>query len=157
MWGKILKISLYILPYLPRVVDYILKKFNIKKVTVVETKIEKVAQIIDERIDFVDVSKSIKNVIGKGFVASIEMFDGTIFKLGLTELISLVPDNKKWIVEEYLDAIIANNWLAVTDTTADVINVFVDIPGANEEQEKTAYASVLVLMLMFIKDKAKKH
>lgn len=156
MWGKILKIALYLLPYLPQIVNYILKKFNIKKVSIVETKIEKAAQIFDDKIDFVHVSKGIKNVIVKGVIASVEMFDGTLFKIALTELIDLVPEDKKWIVEKYLDAIIANNWLVVTDTTADVINVFVDVPGANEEQEKTAYASVLVLMVMFFKYKIAK-
>lgn len=156
MWGKALKIFLYLLPYLPKVVDYLLKKFKIKKVPIMEEKIKKVAVIIDDKIDFVDISKKIKNVVVKGVVGSIEMFDGKIFEVGLNELIDLVPEDKKWIVEKYLDAILANNWLAVSDTTADVINVFVDVPGASEEQEKTAYASVLVLMMMFIKNKVKK-
>jgi hypothetical protein len=156
MWSKILKIALYLLPYLPTAIDFLLRKFKIKKLTIVETKIEEVAKIIDDKIDFVDISKGIKNVIVKGVVASVEMFDGTIFEMGLKELIDLVPENKKWIVEKYLDAVIANNWLAVKDTTADVINVFVDIPGANEDEEKEAYASMLVLMFMFIKSKISK-
>lgn len=156
MWGKILKIAVYLLPYIPAVINFILRKLNIKKVTIMDDKIKQVAKIFDDKVDFVEYSKKIKNVIFKGAVASIEMFDGKLFEIALNELIGLVPDNKKWIVEKYLDAVIANDWIIVTDTTADVINVFVDVPGATEEQEKDAYAGILVLMLMFIRGKLKK-
>ena len=156
MLAKIVKIAIYVLPYLPKLVDFILRKLKIKKLTVMEEKIKQVAEIIDEKVDFVDISKNIKNVIVKGVVASVEMFDGTVFKVGLEQLIGLVPEDKQWIVEKYLDAILEKDWVAVSDTTADVINVFVDVPGATEDQEQKAFASVLVLMMMFIKEKVKK-
>ncbi len=153
MWIKIIK---FMLPYVPALVEFILRKLKIKKIAIMEEKIKKVAEILDEKIDFVGISKNVKNVIVRGVVASIEMFDGKIFEIGLTELIGLVPDDKKWIVEKYLDAVIAKDWMIVADTTADVINVFVDVPGATEDQEKDAYAAVLVLVLMFVKSKVKK-
>nr|WP_320022076.1 hypothetical protein [uncultured Draconibacterium sp.] len=118
-------------------------------------KIKQVAEIIDERVDFREMSKPIKNVFVKGLVASVELFDGTVIEFGLNELIDLVPDDKKWIVEKYLDAVIAKDWIAVADTTGDVINVFVDVPGATEDEEKKAFASALVLIFMFVKEKVK--
>jgi hypothetical protein len=156
MWPKIIKVLISILPYVPTVVDFILRHLNIKKVTIMKEKIKKVADIIDDQIDFVEISKKVKNVLVRGLVASIEMFDGKIFEISLSELIDLVPDEKKWVVEKYLDAIIAKDWIMVTDTTADVINMFVDIPGATEDQEKDAYAAALVVILMFIKSKVGK-
>ena len=153
MWIKIIK---FMLPYVPALVEFILRKLKIKKIAIMEEKIKKVAEILDEKIDFVGFSKNVKNVIVRGVVASIELFDGKIFEIGLRELIGLVPDDKKWIVEKYLDAVIAKDWMIVADTTADVINVFADVPGATEDQEKDAYAAVLVLVLMFVKSKVKK-
>lgn len=156
MWGKIFKLLVYILPYVPDVVNWILRRFNVKKVEIMEEKIKAVAKIIDDELDFREISKNMKNVFVRGLVASIEMFDGKVFSIALKEIIHLVPVDKRWIVEHYLDAILAKNWIVVTDTTAEVINVFVDVPGATEEQERDAYASVLVLILMFIQYKTKR-
>lgn len=157
MWGKILKTVLALLPYLPRAVDFLLRKFKIKKVTIMDTKISQVSKIIDDELDFVQISKSkVKNIAVKGLVASIEMFDGSLIEMALTELFSIVPEDKKWIVDKYLDAIIAKNWMVVVDTTTDVLNVFLDVPGADEEEERTALAGVMVLIFKFLKNKASK-
>ncbi len=156
MWSKIFKLLVTLLPYVPGAVNWILNRFNVRKIEIMEAKIKKVSEIIDEKVDFKAISRNIKNIFVRGLVASIEMYDGKLFNIALKELIHHVPEDKHWIVEAYLDAIIAQNWIVVTDTTADVINVFVDIPGASEEQEKEAYASVLVLILMFLKSKVKK-
>lgn len=156
MWTKAIKIIIWLLPYLPKAVDYLLKKLKIKKITGMEEKIKNVASVIDEEIDFVNISKKFKNVVVKGLIASIEMFDGTVFELGLSELIDLVPEDKKWIIEKYLDAVLSKNWMVVVDTTADVVNVFVDIDGADENEEKDALAAVMLLMFKFIKSKAAK-
>lgn len=156
MWTKVIRILIKLLPYLPTIIDFILKKLKVKKISIMESKIKQVAQILDDKVDFVELSKKVNNVIIRGLIASIEMFDGKLFEISLSELINIIPDDKKWIVEKYLDAAISKDWMVVIDSTADVINVFVDVDGATEDQEKDAYASILVLILMFVKSKIAK-
>lgn len=120
-------------------------------------KIKKSSEKIDLKIDFTEMSKKVKNVFLRGLVASVEMFDGTIVNYALTELIDLVPEEKKYIVEKYLDAIINEDWKLVCDATADVVNIFIDVPGATEDEEKQALAPALVLLLLYIKNKLNKE
>jgi hypothetical protein len=154
MWLKLLKFAPFIIKYLPKLVNFILSKF--RKITIMEEKIREVAKILDDRLDFTDLSKNVKNVFVRGAIASIEMIDGKVIEVALSKLVSLVPDDKKWIVEKYLDAVLSKNWAVVGEATGSVVNVFVDVPGATEDEEEKAFAGVFVMLLVFIKDKLAK-
>lgn len=153
---KLIKIALTISPYLPYAKRIINILFKLKKLSKMEEKIKKASEIIDEMIDFGKLASGIKNPILKGVVASLDLVDGTLIRVGLTEGISKVPDSKKWIIEGYLDALIAGRWDYVVDNTSIVVNTFVDIPGATEQEELDLFHSILVVMFALIKKKLEK-
>jgi len=113
-------------------------------------KINKVGNIIDDLVDFPKLAKNMKSKILKVAFGSIEMFDGWAFKTALTELIDLVPDKFHPMVEAYLDAVIAKDYVTVKETTADVLNILIDIPKMDEQEEKAVYVAVLSAIMSVV-------
>lgn len=153
---KLIKIALTISPYLPYAKRLINILFKLKKLSKMEEKIKKASEILDEMIDFGEISKGIKNVILKGIVASLDLVDGTLIRVGLTEGINKIPAEKQWIIEGYLDALIAQDWSFVVDNTSIVINTFVDIPGSTEQEESDLFHSILVVIFNLVKKRLEK-
>jgi hypothetical protein len=113
-------------------------------------KTKKAAEKIDKIFDFAKIASKIKNKPVRFLVAGFELVDGTVFRVALTEVIELIPEKAHPVVEAWLDAFIAGDYLLLVNSTGEFLAQLNLIPLVEEDDEKNVYVALLTAIVRLI-------
>ena len=113
-------------------------------------KIKKAAEVIDKWLNWTKIASGIENKMLRYVVGAIEMIDSLLIRSVLNLIIQKIPEQFLPVVEKYLDAIIAEDLDQVAITTGDFVNVIVDIPFLEEEQEAEVLHAIFLAIVKMI-------
>jgi hypothetical protein len=113
-------------------------------------KIKIAAAKLDKIVDFAKIASKVQNKPVRFVVSSFELVDGYVFKVELTEVIELIPDEAHGVVEAWLDAFIAGDWFLLVDSTGGFLAQLNLIPFIENEDEKNIYVALLLAFVRLI-------
>lgn len=113
-------------------------------------KVKKAAEKLDKIVDFARIASRISNKPVRFVVSSFELVDGYVFKVALTEAIELIPDKAHGVVEAWLDAFIAGDWLLLVNSTGAFLSELNLIPFIDNDDEKNVYIALLTALVRLI-------
>ena len=113
-------------------------------------KVKKAAEKLDKIVDFARIASRISNKPVRFVVSSFEFVDGYVFKVALTEAIELIPDKAHGVVEAWLDAFIAGDWLLLVNSTGAFLSELNLIPFIDNDDEKNVYIALLTALVRLI-------
>jgi hypothetical protein len=113
-------------------------------------KIKIAAAKLDKIVDFAKIASKVQNKPVRFVVSSFELVDGYVFKVALTEVIELIPDEAHGVVEAWLDAFIAGDWFLLVDSTGGFLAQLNLIPFIENEDEKNIYVALLLAFVRLI-------
>jgi hypothetical protein len=115
-----------------------------------KTKIREAAEKVDKIVDFAKIASKVKNKPVRILVAGFELVDGTVFRVALTEVIELIPEKAHPVVEAWLDAFIAGDYLLLVESTGGFLAQLNLIPLVEENDEKNVYVALLTAIVRLI-------
>lgn len=113
-------------------------------------KVKLAAEKLDKIVDFARIASRISNKPVRFVVSSFELVDGYVFKVALTEAIDLIPEEAHVVVEAWLDAFIAGDWLLLVNSTGEFLGQLNLIPFIKDEDEKNVYVALLTALVRLI-------
>ena len=113
-------------------------------------KVKLAAEKLDKIVDFARIASRISNKPVRFVVSSFELVDGYVFKVALTEAIELIPEEAHGVVEAWLDAFIAGDWLLLVNSTGEFLGQLNLIPFIKDEDEKNVYVALLTALVRLI-------
>jgi hypothetical protein len=113
-------------------------------------KVKNGAEKLDKIVDFARIASRISNKPVRFVVSSFELVDGYVFKVALTEAIELIPEEAHGVVEAWLDAFIAGDWLLLVNSTGEFLGQLNLIPFIEDEDEKNVYVALLTALVRLI-------
>jgi hypothetical protein len=113
-------------------------------------KVKKAAEKLDKIVDFARIASRISNKPVRFVVSSFELVDGYVFKVALTEAIELIPEEAHGVIEAWLDAFIAGDWLLLVNSTGEFLGQLNLIPFIKDEDEKNVYVALLTALVRLI-------
>lgn len=105
---------------------------------------------MDKIVDFARIASRISNKPVRFVVSSFELVDGYVFKVALTEAIELIPEDAHGVIEAWLDAFIAGDWLLLVNSTGEFLGQLNLIPFIEDEDEKNVYVALLTALVRLI-------
>lgn len=117
---------------------------------VLQEKIKVAAEKIDKIVNFTKIAAKVKNKPVRVVVASFELVDGYVFKVALTEVIKLIPEEGHKVVEAWLDAFIAGDWLLLVNSTGAFMGQLNLIPFIDDDDETNMYVALLTALVRLI-------
>ena len=117
---------------------------------VLQEKIKVAAEKIDKIVNFTKIATKVKNKPVRVVVASFELVDGYVFKVALTEVIKLIPEEGHKVVEAWLDAFIAGDWLLLVNSTGAFMGQLNLIPFIDDDDETNMYVALLTALVRLI-------
>lgn len=117
-----------------------------------ETKnnIANASEVIDKIVDFTKIAAKINSKPVKLVVSMFEVVDGYVFKTALTEVVERIPEQYHPMVNAYLQAFIAKDYLLVVDKTADMLTSLNLIPLVDADDEDRVYTAILIALVRLI-------
>lgn len=113
-------------------------------------KVKLAAEKLDKIVDFARIASRISNKPVRFVVSSFELVDGYVFKVALNEAIELIPEEAHGVVEAWLDAFIAGDWLLLVNSTGEFLGQLNLIPFIKDEDEKNVYVALLTALVRLI-------
>ena len=113
-------------------------------------KIKMAAGKLDKIVDFARIASRINNKPVRFVVSGFELVDGYVFKVALTEVIELIPDEAHGVVESWLDAFINGDWFLLVDSTGGFLAQLNLIPFIEDDDEKNVYIALLTALVRLI-------
>lgn len=113
-------------------------------------KVKKAAEKLDKIVDFARIASRIRNKPVRFVVSSFELVDGYVFKVALNEAIELIPEEAHGVIEAWLDAFIAGDWLLLVNSTGEFLGQLNLIPFIKDEDEKNVYVALLTALVRLI-------
>lgn len=113
-------------------------------------KIKIAAAKLDKIVDFAKIASKVQNKPVRFVVSSFELVDGYVFKVALTEVIELIPDEAHGVVEAWLDAFIAGDWFLLVNSTGAFLGQLNLIPFIEENDEVNVYVALLTALVRLI-------
>lgn len=117
---------------------------------VLQEKIKVAAEKIDKIVNFTKIAAKVKNKPVRVVVASFELVDGYVFKVALTEVIKLIPEEGHKVVEAWLDAFIAGDRLLLVNSTGAFMGQLNLIPFIDDDDETNMYVALLTALVRLI-------
>jgi hypothetical protein len=115
-----------------------------------KSKIKLAAEKIDKFVDFGKIASKITNKPIRFLVGAIELVDGTIFRVSLTEVIGKIPEEAHPVVDAWLDAFIQEDYLLLVDSTGAFLAELDMLKWVEEEKEKEIYVALLTMLVKLI-------
>lgn len=115
-----------------------------------KAKIKTAAEKIDKIVDFSKIAAKIKSKPVRFIVSGFELVDGYVFKVALTEVINLIPEKAHPVVEAWLDAFNAGDYLLLVESTGAFLAELNLIPLVDEDDEKNVYVALLTAIVRLI-------
>jgi hypothetical protein len=113
-------------------------------------KVKLAAEKLDKIVDFARIASRISNKPVRFVVSSFELVDGYVFKVALNEAIELIPEEGHGVVEAWLDAFIAGDWLLLVNSTGEFLGQLNLIPFIEDDDEKNVYIALLTALVRLI-------
>lgn len=113
-------------------------------------KIKLAAVQVDDYINFPKIAAKINSKPVRFVVSSFELVDGYVFRVALTEAVELIPEKAHPVVEAWLDAFLAKDYLLLVDTTGGFLAELNLIPMVEFEEEKNVYIALLTALVKLI-------
>jgi hypothetical protein len=113
-------------------------------------KVKLAAEKLDKIVDFARIASRISNKPVRFVVSSFELVDGYVFKVALTEAIELIPEEAHGVIEAWLDAFIAGDWLLLVNSTGEFLGQLNLIPFIEDDDEKNVYIALLTALVRLI-------
>ncbi|HQE53243.1 MAG TPA: hypothetical protein PLD74_12855 [Prolixibacteraceae bacterium] len=113
-------------------------------------KIKIAAAKLDKIVDFAKIASKVQNKPVRFVVSSFELVDGYVFKVALTEVIELIPDEAHGVVEAWLDAFIDGDWFLLVNSTGEFLGQLNLIPFIEENDEVNVYVALLTALVRLI-------
>jgi hypothetical protein len=113
-------------------------------------KIKVAAVKVDEMVDFRKISGKISNKTVRLFVSMFEIVDGYVFKTAITEVVELIPVKAHPVVEGFLDAFIAEDYLLVVNSAGSFLTELNLIPIVKSDDQKNVYIALLTALVRLI-------
>ena len=113
-------------------------------------KIKIAAAKLDKIVDFAKIASKVQNKPVRFVVSSFELVDGYVFKVALTEVIELIPDEAHGVVEAWLDAFIDGDWFLLVNSTGAFLGQLNLIPFIEENDEVNVYVALLTALVRLI-------
>lgn len=113
-------------------------------------KIKIAAAKLDKIVDFARIASKIQNKPVRFVVSSFELVDGYVFKVALTEVIDLIPEEGHVVVEAWLDAFIDGDWFLLVNSTGAFLGQLNLIPFIEENDEVNVYVALLTALVRLI-------
>lgn len=113
-------------------------------------KIKITAAKLDKIVDFAKIASKVQNKPVRFVVSSFELVDGYVFKVALTEVIELIPDEAHGVVEAWLDAFIDGDWFLLVNSTGEFLGQLNLIPFIEENDEVNVYVALLTALVRLI-------
>lgn len=113
-------------------------------------KIKLAAEKLDKVIDFKKLADKISNKWVRFLVGAFEVADYQVFKVMLTEVVDIIPESAHPVVEAWLEAFIAGDYILLVDTTGGFLAELDLVPLVEKEDEKRVYAAILTALVKII-------
>lgn len=113
-------------------------------------KIKKAAEKIDKIVDFGKLASKINSRPVRFVVAGFELVDGYVFKVALTEVVELIPEQAYPVVESWLDAFIEGDYMLLVNNTSGFLAALNLIPLVDENDERNVYIALLTALVRLI-------
>lgn len=113
-------------------------------------KIKIAAAKLDKIVDFAKIASKVQNKPVRFVVSSFELVDGYVFKVAITEVIELIPDEAHGVVEAWLDAFIDGDWFLLVNSTGAFLGQLNLIPFIEENDEVNVYVALLTALVRLI-------
>lgn len=113
-------------------------------------KIKIAAAKLDKIVDFAKIAGKIQNKPIRFFVTGFELVDGAVFKVAITEVVDIIPDEAHGVVESWLDAFIDGDWLLLVNSTGAFLGQLNLIPFIDEADEVNVYVALLTALVRLI-------
>lgn len=105
---------------------------------------------LDKIVNFSRIAEKINNKAVRFIVSAFEIVDYQIFKVSLTEIIELIPEEAHGVVESWLDAFIAEDYFLLVDSTGGFLAQLDLIKIVDNEDEKAVYVAILSALVRLI-------
>lgn len=116
-------------------------------------KIKLASEKLDKIVDFHKIASKIDNKWIRFIVGAFEVADYQIFKVALTEVIDLLPESSYPVVEAWLDAFIAEDYLLLVNASGEFLAQLDLLKFLEYEKEKAVYVAILTFMVKLIPQK----
>jgi hypothetical protein len=116
-------------------------------------KIKLVADKFDTIVDFNKIASKIENKWIRFIVSAFEVTDKQVFKVILTEVIDLIPDKAHPVVEAWIDAFLAEDYLLLVDASGEFLAQLDLLKFLEYEKERQVYVGLLTFLVKLIPQK----
>jgi hypothetical protein len=113
-------------------------------------KIKKSANKIDDLLNFVKIAQKIPNKALRWIVSAFELVDGTLFKLALQEVADILPEKALPVMEGFLDAFNAEDYLLLVDSAGEFLAELNLVKLTSVSNQKNVYVALLTFMVRLI-------
>lgn len=115
-----------------------------------KAKIKAAAEKLDRIVNLNLIASKISNKPVRFVVSSFELVDGYVFKVALTEVIKLIPEQGHGVVESWLDAFLADDYFLLVNATGEFLAELNLIPFIEDDDEKNVYVALLTALVRLI-------
>lgn len=113
-------------------------------------KIKLAGDKLDKIVDFGKIASKVENKAVSFVVRSFELVDGWVFRTALAEVVDLLPDTVEPVIESWIDAFLAEDYLVLVDATGDFLARLNLIPFIEDDDEKNVYVALLSALVKLI-------
>ena len=115
-----------------------------------KAKIKAAAEKLDRIVNLNLIASKISNKPVRFVVSSFELVDGYVFKVALTEVIKLLPEQAHGVVASWLDAFLADDYFLLVNATGEFLAELNLIPFVEDDDEKNVYVALLTALVRLI-------